>query len=312
MPDNARKITYGAMMIALFAILLAVSLYVPFIGNVTMLFIPLPVVLYRLTYDRMSSLLVVFAGVLLSLLVGGIFLIPLAFILGLVGFVIGETVKLGKTKLYIFMATGLTLLISTILMYVGAVFLFHFNFVEEVFRILREMQDQMTETMRTFGGLPENYEQMMESTFTMYENTVPSIFILGVFSIAFIIVSLNLAVARRLRHEVPTFPPFRNMKLPLATAIVYGIFVLLSLFVKMEPGSNLYLMTMNATVILRVLFLLQGISLIHYYMYTMKVPKAVTGLLTVLALLLSPMTTFLGIVDTGVNIRAWIGRDKTK
>ena len=30
--DNARKITYGAMMTALFAILLAVSFYVPILG----------------------------------------------------------------------------------------------------------------------------------------------------------------------------------------------------------------------------------------------------------------------------------------
>lgn len=36
MQDNARKITYGAMMIALFAILLAVSLYVPLLGSIIM------------------------------------------------------------------------------------------------------------------------------------------------------------------------------------------------------------------------------------------------------------------------------------
>ena len=64
MQDNARKITYGAMMIALFAILLAVSLYIPLLGSVTMFFIPLPIILYRLRYDRTSSILVTMRRVL--------------------------------------------------------------------------------------------------------------------------------------------------------------------------------------------------------------------------------------------------------
>ena len=98
MQDNARKITYGAMMIALFAILLAVSLYTPFIGNVTMFFIPLPIILYRLKYDRTSSLLTLATGVVLSLLIGGILLMPLAFVHGILGFVIADAILNGQIK----------------------------------------------------------------------------------------------------------------------------------------------------------------------------------------------------------------------
>ena len=99
MQDNARKITYGAMMIALFAILLAVSLYTPLLGNVTMFFIPLPIILYRLKYDRTSSLLILAAGIVLSLLIGGILLVPFAFVHGILGFVIGETSHDGQIKI---------------------------------------------------------------------------------------------------------------------------------------------------------------------------------------------------------------------
>ena len=57
---------------------------------------------------------------------------------------------------------------------------------------------------------------------------------------------------------------------------------------------------------------MQGISLIHHYMYEMKLPKVVTVIATVFALMLSPITTILGILDAGMNIRAWIGKDKMK
>ncbi len=312
MQDNARKITFGAMMIALFAILLAVSMYAPLIGNITMFFIPLPIILYRLKYDRASSLLMLAAAVTLSILIGGILLVPFALIHGILGFVIGETVGMGKTKLYIFMATGLTLLITSIVMYVGAVLLFGFNMIGELMKVMESSQEQVKVFMTNAGGLPDNYDEMISSTFAMYENTIPSIFILSVFMLAFIILTLNLGVAKRLGFEVPKFPPFRDLKLPVITVILYGAILLISLLTEMKAGTNLYLITGNATVILRFLFLLQGISLIHYYINEMKLPKVATVVATIFALLLTPVTTLIGILDSGVNIRAWIRKDKSK
>ena len=85
-----------------------------------MFFIPLPVILYRLRYDRTASLLILAIGIVISILVGGIPLIPFALVFGLLGFVIGDTIKSGKSKLYTFMASGLTLLTLTIMMYVAS------------------------------------------------------------------------------------------------------------------------------------------------------------------------------------------------
>ncbi|MFJ7935424.1 YybS family protein [Sporosarcina sp. NPDC096371] len=312
MQDNARKITYGAMMIALFAIMLAVSLYVPLLGSIAMLFIPLPIILYRLRYDRTSSLLVTATGIVLSLLIGGIILVPVAFLYGLLGFVIGETVKTGKTKLYTLMATGLTLLITTMTMYVASVFLFGINVIDEFFKVIDKAREQMTSYMEKFGGLPKDYDKMLDAQIELYQTTIPSMFIIAVFILAFIYVALNLEVTRRLGNKVQKFPPFREMKLPMMTVILYGIVLLLTLFVAPEPGTSFYLISINATMILRFLFLLQGISLVHHFMHVMKLPKALTVVSTVFALLLSPITTMLGILDTGTSIRAWIRKDKAK
>jgi uncharacterized protein YybS (DUF2232 family) len=312
MQDNARKITYGAMMIALFGILLAVSLYTPLLGSVTMFFIALPIILYRLKYDRTSSILVFATGVVLSLLIGGILLVPFAIVHGLLGVIIGETIIMGKTKLYIFMASGLTLLITGMGVYVGAVLFFGFNMIDEIMTAMQEAKEQMTSFMSTYGGLPDNYDETITSTFQMYEYTIPSIFIISIFMLAFIILTLNLGVAKRLGFEVPKFPPYREMKLPIIALILYGAILLIALFADVKSGTNLHLITVNATTVLRFLFLLQGVSLIHYYVNEMKLPKVATFIATIFALMLAPITTMLGILDTGVNLRAWLKKDKSK
>ena len=312
MQDNAKKITYGAMMIALFAILLAVSLYAPLIGNVSMLFIPLPIILYRLNHDRTSALLVTATGVVLSLFIGGILVMPVAIIFGLVGFIIGDTIKSGKSKLYTFMATGLTLLITLMGTYVITVLLFNFNALKVLLDGLQEMQSTMRSMMDKYGGLPADYDEKAAAMLTYYEHAIPSTFILAVFLMAFILLTLNLAVVNRLGHKVQKFPPFREMKLPIFIVILYGIILLLQFTTKMEVGSNLYLTHINATVILRSLFLLQGISFILYYLHEMKVPRMVTVLSAIFAVIISPVTTLLGILDAGTNIRGWIGKDKLK
>ncbi|HJF30923.1 MAG TPA: YybS family protein [Sporosarcina psychrophila] len=312
MQDNARKITYGAMMIALFAILLAVSLYMPLVGSITMFFIPLPIILYRLKYDRASALLMLAAGIVLSLLIGGILLVPFALVHGILGFIIGETIRKGKTKFYIFMASGLTLLIMGMGMYVGAVLFFGFNMIDELMTVMQTTKEKMTSFMANTGGLPDNYDEIITATFDVYEYTIPSLFIMSIFTLAFIILTLNLGVAKRLGFEVPKFPPFREMKLPIITVILYGVILLITLFTDMKPGTNLYLIIVNATTLLRFLFLLQGVSLIHYYVNEMKLPKVATVVATIFALVLTPITTMLGILDTGVNIRAWLRKDKLK
>ena len=312
MQDNARKITYGAMMVAIFVILLAVSFYIPFVGSVVLFFIPLPIILYRLRYDRISAFLMMLVGFTLSLLIGGIVLLPIAVAFGLLGFVIGDTMSLEKTKLYTFMASGLTFLIIMIVTYVSTVIFLGINIIEELMKSLRGTQEQMTSLMAKYGELPENFSGQMEESISLYETAIPSTFIIAAFSFSFIIVILNSMIVNRLGHNVPKFPPFRDMKVPGIAVWAYLVILILPWIVNVEQGSTLNLTYVNATIIFRFLFLIQGISLIHYYMSEKKLPTWVTVISTVSALLLSPATVLLGILDSGMNIRAWIGKDKGK
>lgn len=311
MQDNTRKLTYGAMMIAIFIILSAISIYVPLIGTVTMLFIPLPIILYRLRYDRAASIFVVITGIVLSLL-GGILLLPVTFTFGLLGFVIGEAIETKKTKLYTFMAAGLTFLITTMILYVASIIMFGINMIEEFSKMVTESQEQVLTYMNKVGEVPEEVVTQLNLSMDYTLKAIPSAFILASFGFAFIVLLINLPIVKRLGNEVPKFPSFRLMKLPVLTVWVYMLIILLPIFMTIQPGSTAELTYINGSFILRFLFLLQGISFIFHMMHSMKAHKALTIVLVIAAIFLSPFTVIIGILDTGVNLRAWVGKNKSR
>lgn len=310
MQDETRRITYGAMMVALFAILLAFTLYVPLLGTLTLLLIPLPVTLYRLRYDRSSTILVAACTWLITLLIGGLLSIPSAVVMSLVGFVIGDSVRMGKSKLYVFMATGLTLLLSLSVLYVGSVWLFQINPIEQLMQQFSMMQTQVLTMLGEMGNSTKDIERLVAESFTYYETIIPSLFILTVYIAAYLFIMPILAIAARLRFDVPKFASFLALRLPFATVVAYLALLLISILSQPEQGTTFYLVEANAILIFMFLFFIQGLSLIYYALRKMKLPVIINVLATIFAMFLSPFTVMLGVLDIAINIRAWIDKDR--
>lgn len=311
MQENARKLTFGAMMIAIFIVLCMVSVYVPLIGSVTMLFTPLPIMLYRLKYDRKASLFVTAAAMILAL-IGGLLLLPAAFTFGVLGLAVGEAIVQNRTKLYVFMAAGTSFSITMVIVYVVTVWVTGINYVEEFSTILMDTQRKILSALETLGNMPKGFETLFADMSHIMYMTLPSVFIMSMFILGYLIVLVNLPVVKRLGHDVPSFPPFRQMKLPVLIVWVYLIIILLPFFGEISSGSMTELIYLNGTFILRFLFLLQGIAFIQYMIYEMKAQKWLSLVLIILALLMTPLTIIIGILDTGVNLRAWVRNDKQK
>ncbi|WP_339252682.1 DUF2232 domain-containing protein [Sporosarcina sp. FSL W8-0480] len=312
MQDHSKKIKYGAMMLASFILLLAGVFFIPFIGLLLMVFLPLPIILYRLREDRKTTYYVVLIAGVLSLLLGGPILLLFALVFGIIAFLIAEFLLLGKSKLYIFMATGLVMIFVGIVTYLILALFFDINIIDSLMAVLKESENQFKASLNEFGALPEGYENVVAEAFMLYRSSIPAVFILSVYAFAFIMVIPNFMVLRRLGHEVPKFPPFYQLKLPVITIFIYGLLIILPFVMNMTTDSSTYLLYINGTIILRVLLLLQGLSLVHYFMFRMKLPRIVTVLSIILALLFNPITILLGILDIGVNIRAWIRKDNSK
>ena len=104
--NQSRKLAHGAMMAALFTVLMAIVFYVPMANMIAMLFAPLPIIWYSATYDRKSSLFVAIIAILITFFIGGLLILPGSLIFAAAGVVIGDALFNKKSKVYMFSITS--------------------------------------------------------------------------------------------------------------------------------------------------------------------------------------------------------------
>ncbi|MFC9540644.1 YybS family protein [Lysinibacillus sp. NPDC056959] len=312
MPNNQTKaLVQGSMTVAIFTILMLISAYVPLIFIVGLLFAPLPITWYSANYKRSSSILVAVVGCILTALTSGIIMLPFAFILALLGIVIGSAINQKKSKLYLFMSSGVAVLLSMAIVYVAYVQFANINIISMSIDLLRENYEQSNELAKTVTGQVVFQQEQIEAMLKPIELTIPATVTITAFMTAFIIITLNLPVLKRLGLDVPKFAPFQNMRLPRSILWYYMIVLCINLFVRPEFGSTLDIIVLNVSSILWMLLILQGISFIHYFISKKEMPNAVKWIATLLALPLSSIMILLGIVDLGFDLRSLV-KGKTK
>lgn len=305
MPNNQTKaLVQGSMMVAIFTILMVISAYVPFIFMVALLFSPLPIAWYSANYKRSPSILVAVVGCLITILTSGIVMLPFAFIMALLGVVIGDAIRLKRSKLYLLMSSGISVLLSIALVYIAYVRVAGMNMIAMSLDIVRENYEQSNEFAKSVTGQVAMNPDQLEATIKTIELTMPATITISAFFAAFIIITLNLPILKRLGLDVPKFAPFQDMRLPRAVLWYYMIVLFINLFVRPESGSTLDVIVLNISYILWLLLILQGISLIHYFIATKGMPNAMKWVATILAIPLSSFIILLGIVDLGFDVRS--------
>ncbi|UJF26926.1 YybS family protein [Planococcus sp. 107-1] len=306
--QQTRQLTQGAMMAAVFTVLLAISIYVPLLQIVSSLFLALPIAWYSAKYGGKASALFTAVCLVLTFIIGGILSLPLALIHIPLGLVIGLSIYNRKSKLFMFMGSSIVILISLVVQYVASIALLGINVLEEFMTEMKNSFQQTSAIMENFGTLPEDYTENMNQLLLSMEILMPTWLVLGVFMATWVMLLLLLPVLKRLGIEVPAFPPFREMKLPKSVLWYYLIVIVVSVFTEFQPGTMPYMILMNATLMLQFLLFLQGISFYHYYIKQEGWPKWVTVIVTILAIPLQSFTSIVGIVDLGFDIRGWVKR----
>lgn len=306
--QQTRQLTNGAMMAAVFTVLLVITVYVPVLNVVTLFFLSLPVAWYSAKFHWKASALFAVVCLLLTFIAGGLLALPLALVYVPIGLVIGLSIHYKKSKLFMLMGSGLVLLASAILQYLGMIFLFGVNILQEMVDETKRSATEIAELMGSLGASEEEYMEAVNLLMTSFETLLPSILVLTIFLTVWILLLIQLPVLKRLGIEVPKFPPFRDMKLPKSILWYYLIVLLASMLTDLEPGTMPYMAFLNLSVLLQSLLFLQGISFYHFYIQQEGWPKWVAVLVTVLALPLQSFTSIVGIIDLGFDIRGWVKR----
>lgn len=312
MSNNPTKtLAQGAMMIALFTILVAISFFAPIISIVAALFAPLPIAWYSAKVERNRSILVTVVAIILPFFIGGLLILPMSLIFATIGFVIGDALRLKKSKLYLYLSTSITLLITFAIQYVISLRLFEFDVIKDSMKLMRETYEKSNAFSKEVTGQATFSKEDLAEMFSMVEMTIPASITLGVLGFAFVIITVNLPLLRRFGIEAPKFAAFKNLRLSKAVLWYYLITLTINLFIRPEFGSNLYMVTLNLSVILWVLLTIQGISFMHFTIDAFRLPPFIKVMGTVLAIPLYSFVVLLGIIDLGFNIRNYV-EDKTQ
>nr|WP_106782031.1 DUF2232 domain-containing protein [Lysinibacillus timonensis] len=311
MPNNQTKgLVQGAMMIAIFALLIAIAFYVPIIFPIVMLFTPLPLAWYSAKYDWKMSIFVASLGCVLTFFIGGLLILPFSFTFAFIGVVIGSNVRLKKSKLFLLMSTGLSLLITFAIEYLIFLKLFEIDFIKTSMIMMRENYAASIELSKSFTGQSSITMEELEPLFLMTEAAMPAVITLAAFGFSFIIISVNLPVLKRLGITVPKFSAFKDVKMPRSILWYYLIVLSINLFLRPEIGSTLYVISLNLSIVLSLLLTIQGLSFIHYFLdKKFNASKFSKVLVTIMVFPLYSFVVLIGILDLGFNVRSLV-KDK--
>ncbi|HDR7599255.1 uncharacterized protein YybS (DUF2232 family) [Bacillus sp. RC218] len=308
---NTKFITEGAALLAIYAMLLLISMYVPILGTVVTFALPLPFILLTIRYRLSNAFIVFTAALFITVIVSQPMNLVKTTMFGLIGIVLGYMYKKRKKPVETLMAGTLAYLIGIMLIYVASIKFFNIDLMKQMQNMFNESMAQ-SEKMVTAAGMPISKEQ--KELFAQFNDVLQTLFpsLLVMVSVCFswITVMISGSVLRKLKHDVIPWPKFKDIQLPKSIVWYYVIFILLSTFIKVEPTSYLHMVFSNLYVIFALLLVLQGLTFIAFIAHSKGFTKGVPIISFIVCMfipMMFPLVTILGIIDLGISLRSKIG-----
>lgn len=308
---QTKFITEGAALLAIYAILLLISMYVPILGTVVTFALPLPFILLTIRH-KLSNVLVIFvAALFVTIIVSQPMNLVKTTMFGLIGIVLGYMYKTRKKPVEILIAGTLAYLIGFVLIYVASIKFFNIDIMKQMQSVFSESMVQ-SEKIVSAIGMPISKEQkeLLTQMNDILQSLFPSILVLVSVCFSWITVIISGSVLKKLKHDIIPWPKFKDLQLPKSIVWYYVIFILLATFIKVDPTTYLHMVFSNLYVIFALLLVLQGLTFISFLAYRKGFTKGVPIISFIVCMfipMLFPLVTILGIIDLGISLRSKIG-----
>jgi uncharacterized protein YybS (DUF2232 family) len=311
---NAHRLTEGALFLAIFAVLLLMTLYLPVIGVIINLFLALPFIMFAAKYDRKSTVVFLIGAILISLVVGTLLSIPLTLSYGLTGVVIGDFIRERKSRLASYISGSIVFLITLVVEYAITVSFFEIDIIKDSIKMLEQSLAQSIDILKSLGQAPnEAVIKQFETGIQMMDTLIPSLFVISSLVLVLLIQLVSFPIAKRFGVEVLKWKPFRQLTFPKSLLWYYLIAVLISVVVHSETGTYWYSVLINVSFILQLCMLLQGLSFVFFITYMKKLPSFIP-ILTAIFMFIIPIVLYiiriLGIIDLGFDLRKRVENKK--
>jgi uncharacterized protein YybS (DUF2232 family) len=213
---NVRKLTEGAILIAAFTVLLLITVYVPVVGMVVNLFLPLPFILFAAKNDLKSICTFVVASILISVITGAIVALPLTLAYGLTGAIMGYFIQKNKNRTIILLSGTVVFLVNIVIQYVVTTTFFHFDIIDKFIKMFNEALKVYSQNLKDMGKEEQGKQiiERLKKSLDLIKVVVPSVFVMTSFLAVFFIQLLSLPVLKRFGVKVENWKPFREISLP--------------------------------------------------------------------------------------------------
>ena len=246
--------------------------YVPFMGIILNLIMPLPLVVCGMRNGlRWSIMSGVVSTVLVAMTVNPVHALFYIGVYGVMGIVLGECMHrhLPAKKLLLYASIGALASIGINLLL--ALYVMGIHPIDMMFQSLDDAIPKMASSFSTGGMTSEQsaaFTAQMTETVSMIKIILPGAMVL----MAPILVMVNYWAARKILartgESFPEFPPVEEWSFPPAVALVY-VAALFGILVFQDDRTHIgYTLSANVWAICSMLLMVQGLVFIYWYLRT--------------------------------------------
>ncbi|MBU5594462.1 YybS family protein [Amphibacillus sp. MSJ-3] len=304
------KIKEGFIFGACFVVLLLLTMFIPSLELIVLFILPVPIAMYGYRYGWKASAIV--GGIILlsiSLLAFYFFVIslPLALIALLAGGFIGEALRSQRHPYETWIRGTIGFALGFLVLILIVELLVDVSLAKEYQLMIRESLDS-TQFLLGQAGLDLTSEELVniERQMMVLLDLIPSILIIASMVYSFVSQWVTHKALNKWDHAQLSFPSFRMLQMPKMILWIYLIVIILSLF-NFSGIEMVNVIIINASVILSLIFSIQGLSFLLYFLAKKKQPTFVSVLVVILCLIILPigmyLTRILGIIDVGFELR---------
>ncbi len=311
---NTRLLTEGAMLLAVFAVLLLITIYVPLIGMIANLFLAVPFILFAAKNEWKLSLVFFIASILLSFILGSTLSLSVAFGYGMTGIVTGYLIQKKKDRIIILLAGTLIFLVNMIGTYVISAVFLHLNIMKEMMDVMQDSLNSSANMLKKLGqeAQAEQALEQYKKTLSLIKTLFPTLLVITSALAAFMTQLVSFPIVKRFGIEIQKWKPFKELSLPKSILWYLLIILTASLLLNPEQGTYLYTALLNLTYTLQFLMVFQGLTFLFYFFDLRGMSKSVSVLLAILSFII-PIFLYiigiLGIIDLGFDLRKKLGKD---
>lgn len=314
---EANKITEGALLTAIYIVLLLVVIFVPFIFIFGLFMLPIPFIVYAKRHSYEPAIIMFFVASGLTLLVATVVSLPITVLAGIGGIAIGTALHRGRSPYETWARGTVGFIVAMLIIILIMQIVLDINVYDQTEMFIEE---SLAMTKAMMGTMNFNVEQMeefsvVEEQMRMFPDLLPAS--IAVFSILLALGSLWLSfkVISRVEHNRLSFPPFQKFSLPKGIVWIYIVSLFMLLFVS-NTDSTFYIAALNTTMLMIVLVIIQGFSFMFFYANYQKWPRAIPIIVVIVSFLIPFISMiivqFIGIIDILLDIKGKISQADEK